>query len=421
MCNVARFVLKKDSRQAGMTELLSVLMLSFRLARNLFSKSPLTPLCQIGKYMIVVNEMSKKRILIVEDEAVTAMDLQTRLFQLGYDVPAMVTSGEEAIRIAAELQPDLVLMDITLDGQMNGIEAAEALWTSNYIPVVFLTAHDDILTIQNAQVSQPYGYITKPYSMGNLQSTIETALYKHETDVRLRDVSEALIRKNAELERLTYTVSHDLKSPLITFKTYLGYLKQDMVKADTERIRQDIGFMETAADKMELLLQGILELSRLGRVENPAVSVTFRELVDDALSSVAGQLTQAKADVHLDEAHCDLFGDRQRLAEIWQNLIDNAVKYMGEQKMPRIDIGADCNGSETIFFVRDNGMGIDPRHKDLVFGLFEKLDPKSEGSGLGLALVRRIVELYNGDIWLESEGVGKGCCFKFTLPGAVKK
>ncbi len=371
--------------------------------------------------MTVVNEMSKKQILIVEDEAVTAMDLQTRLIQLGYDAPAVVTSGAEAIRVAMELQPDLVLMDITLDGQMNGIEAAQALWKSDNIPVVFLTAHDDILTIKSALISQPYGYITKPCSMGNLQSTIETALYKHEMDARLRDASEALTRKNAELERLTYTVSHDLKSPLITFKTYLGHLKQDLVKVDAERIRQDIEFMETAADKMQVLLGGILELSRLGRVENTVVSVTFRELVDNALSSVAGQIEQTKIDVHVDEVEAALLGDRLRLAEIWQNLIDNAIKYMGDQKTPCIEIGAEDNGTETIFFVRDNGIGIDPRHKDLVFGLFEKLDPKSEGSGLGLALVRRIVELYNGDIWLESEGVGKGCCFKFTLPGAVKK
>ena len=106
--------------------------------------------------------------------------------------------------------------------------------------------------------------------------------------------------------------------------------------------------------------------------------------------------------------------------EIWQNLLENAVKFMGDQPSPRIEIGAEPHGRDTVFFVRDNGIGIDPRHQAKVFGLFEKLDPNHEGTGLGLALVKRIVELYKGTIWLESQGLGQGACFRFTLPEAVK-
>jgi signal transduction histidine kinase len=108
------------------------------------------------------------------------------------------------------------------------------------------------------------------------------------------------------------------------------------------------------------------------------------------------------------------------LLEIWQNLIENGVKYMGEQTAPRIEIGAERRGWELVFFVRDNGMGIEPRYQEKVFGLFEKLDPKSEGTGLGLALVKRIVDLYRGRIWLESAGAGQGTCVRFTLPEAVE-
>ncbi len=116
-----------------------------------------------------------------------------------------------------------------------------------------------------------------------------------------------------------------------------------------------------------------------------------------------------------------LFGDRPRLVEIWQNLVENAVKYMGEQPAPRLTIGLERQGEETVFFVCDNGMGIDPRYHDKIFGIFEKLDPKSEGTGIGLAIVKRIVELYQGKIWVESAGLGQGACFRFTLPGAVKE
>jgi len=116
-----------------------------------------------------------------------------------------------------------------------------------------------------------------------------------------------------------------------------------------------------------------------------------------------------------------LQGDRLRLAEIWQNLVENACKFMGGQKDPRIEIGVENRDADTVFFVRDNGIGIDPRYQAKIFNLFEKLDPKAEGTGLGLALVKRIVELYHGRIWLESAGIGQGACFYFTLPGAVEK
>ena len=112
-------------------------------------------------------------------------------------------------------------------------------------------------------------------------------------------------------------------------------------------------------------------------------------------------------------------GDWPRLVEIWQKLVENACKFMGDQKEPRIGIGVETRGAETVFFVRDNGIGIDPRYHAKVFGLFEKLDPKTEGTGLGLALVTRIVKLYQGRIWVESPGPGQGACFCFTLPGAV--
>jgi signal transduction histidine kinase len=115
-----------------------------------------------------------------------------------------------------------------------------------------------------------------------------------------------------------------------------------------------------------------------------------------------------------------LLGDRPRLEEIWQNLVENAVKYMGDQPSPRIELGVEGRGAGSVFFVRDNGMGIDPRFHTKVFGLFEKLDATSEGTGLGLALVKRIVEIHEGRIWLESEGLGQGTCVRFTLPLALK-
>ncbi|MGZ8474272.1 MAG: sensor histidine kinase, partial [Candidatus Deferrimicrobiaceae bacterium] len=231
---------------------------------------------------------------------------------------------------------------------------------------------------------------------------------------------EELKRKTAELERFTYTISHDLKSPLVTVKAFLGYLEQDLSRSDAGRIAKDMQYIRAAADKMGQLLDELLVMSRVGRVVHPPVRVTLRELIGEALGMVAGPIAERRVEVLVSDGDpLELIGDRPRLVEIWQNLVENAVKYMGDQASPRIEIGTERRGRDTVFFVRDNGMGIDPRHQAKVFGMFEKLDPASEGTGLGLALVQRIVELHRGTIWLESKGAGQGACFLFTLPDAV--
>jgi signal transduction histidine kinase len=221
--------------------------------------------------------------------------------------------------------------------------------------------------------------------------------------------------RNAELIRFTYTVSHDLKSPLVTVKSFLGYLGQDLAKQDAANVAKDLGHITKAADKMGKLLDELLDLSRVGRKMNPLVEVPLQELAQEALSLVAGRIAESGAAVEVAKDPVTLFGDRQRLVEVFQNLVDNAVKFMGTQPRPRVDIGVETQGTETVFFVRDNGAGIDPRHKDRLFGLFEKLDPASEGTGMGLALAKRIVEVHGGRIWAESEGLGKGTTFRFTL------
>ena len=240
-----------------------------------------------------------------------------------------------------------------------------------------------------------------------------------------RDITERkryereLIEKSSELERFTYTVSHDLKSPLVTVKTFLGYLEQDLVRRDKERVKQDVAYMHTAADKMGQLLDELLNLARVGRKMNPAERVTFKELAQEVVRLVAGRISTGGAEVQVADAVVTLEGDRSRLVEIWQNLVENACKFMGNQPKPRVEIGVEQRGSETVFFVRDNGAGIEPRYQAKVFGLFEKLDPKGEGMGMGLALVKRIVEIYKGRIWVESPGLGQGANFLFTLPEAV--
>lgn len=236
----------------------------------------------------------------------------------------------------------------------------------------------------------------------------------------LAQSAKELQEKNVELERFLYTASHDLKSPVVTVKTFLGYLGKDIATGDTGRIEKDIQFIRSATDTMARLLDNLLDISRIGRVVLVSVRVTLQELINDALRAVSGRLASQGVILTVNDPAVLVFGDRVRLAEIFQNLIDNAVKFMGNQKEPRIEIGVESRDAETVFFVRDNGDGIDPRYHEKVFALFEKLNPKIEGTGMGLALVKRIVELYDGRIWVESKGTGQGACFYFTLPAAVE-
>ncbi len=226
---------------------------------------------------------------------------------------------------------------------------------------------------------------------------------------------QELETKNAELERFTYTVSHDLKSPLVTITGFLSYLEADVNSGNMERFRQDAGRIRSAVDKMHTLLGDLLELSRIGRLINPSGVIPFEELANNALELAHGQLDSLRVTVSLQPNLPAVYGDPQRLTESLQNLIDNAAKFMGNQADPQIEIGydGDENGL-SIFFVRDNGMGIPHELQGRIFGLFDKLDSQSKGSGVGLAIVKRIIEVHGGRIWVQSE-IGKGSTFFFTL------
>jgi signal transduction histidine kinase len=217
------------------------------------------------------------------------------------------------------------------------------------------------------------------------------------------------------LERFTYTVSHDLKSPLITIKGFLGMLEQDTSSGDTERAKSDMAIISGAVEKMQRFLEELLDLSRIGHLVNPPEEVSLGELVHEAVNMVAGRLEATDAKVEIAPDLPVVYGDHPRLREVFENLIDNAVKFVAEQPNPRVEIGAREDGDETVFYVWDNGIGIDPRYHEKIFDLFDKLDQDTEGTGVGLAIVKRIVEVHGGRIWVESEGSGKSTTFCFTL------
>jgi len=231
---------------------------------------------------------------------------------------------------------------------------------------------------------------------------------------KIEQLVQELKAKNDELERFTYTVSHDLRAPLITVSGFVGYLEQDIRKGELEKVSKDVLRINEGITRMQRLLTELLELSRIGRMTNPPEEIPFEEIVSEALGLVEGRLQARRVQVKVEAGLPSVLGDRTRLAALIQNLVDNASKFMGDQENPLIEIGMQVNEESPVFFVRDNGIGIEPEHFERVFRLFNKLDAKSEGTGIGLALVKRIVEVHGGKIWVESE-LGVGSTFFFTL------
>ncbi len=221
--------------------------------------------------------------------------------------------------------------------------------------------------------------------------------------------------KNTELERFTYTVSHDLKSPLVTITGFLSYLEKDARSGNFESFNKDVERIKHAVQKMQELLKDLLELSRIGRIMNDPVEISFGEIVKESLAILEGQIAPKHIIIEVVDNGQMIRGDNIRLIEAIQNLIDNAIKFMGDQPNPRINIGSvmDAQG-KPIFFVQDNGVGIEPQYCERIFGLFNKLDAHSQGSGVGLTIVKRIIEIHGGKIWVESIP-GKGSTFYFTL------
>jgi len=236
---------------------------------------------------------------------------------------------------------------------------------------------------------------------------------EHERERMFADLEQ----KNAELERFAYTASHDLKTPLITIRGFLGFVERDAEMGDMVRMRQDILRISNATVRMQELLDSLLELSRIGRIVGPPEPVSMRELSGVAAELLAVPIQERGVTLRIAPDLPEVYGDKKRLLEVMTNLLENAVKFMGDQPAPQIEIGARYDGEKPVFFVRDNGIGIPHEYQSRLFTLFERIEINVPGTGVGLALVKRIIEIHGGKIWVESEGSGKGATFWFTLPG----
>ena len=234
-------------------------------------------------------------------------------------------------------------------------------------------------------------------------------------DITDRKAAEdALRRSNEDLQQFAYAASHDLKTPLRTvtnFAQLLAARYQGRLDSDADEF---IGFIVNASRQMGQLLDALLEFSRSGEVVEKPRRLKSGEVLESAMSNLRAEIEESHAEIDHDTLPA-LVVDELHLRQLFQNLVGNALKYRGE-RAPKVHVSAERSGADWIFSVRDNGIGIDPRHHDRIFGIFKRLHGADyPGTGIGLATCRRIVERYGGRIWVESQA-GEGSTFRFTLP-----
>ncbi|MEG3850229.1 response regulator [Microcoleus sp. herbarium19] len=396
--------------------------------------------------------MNPIKILVVEDEIIVAQDIAGRLKKLGYAVTATVASGEEALEKVAENRPDLVLMDIVLKGDMDGVTAAEKIRTRVDVPTVFLTAYADDKTLERAKLTNPFGYIIKPFQQNDLRVAIEIALHRHEIETKMREAlktseaaKESVEEKSHRQNQYISMAAHELRNPLNAILISAELLELDRTRSSDQSQVKTLRLVHSATQKMNQLIDDMLFMGRAesGKLKCNPLPINLVEFCQDLLAQLQlGNESKHKLTLIPSNVTSAIL-DQQLLHGIITNLIVNAIKYSpcgGEVSLewelcqagegdkqsifclsPQCLFGnykfSNSNSPSLIMRIRDEGMGIPETEVGKIFEMFYrcKNTGKIKGNGLGLTIVKKAVELQGGAIGCESK-IGIGTTFTVVLP-----
>ncbi len=395
-----------------------------------------------------MEEKSEIRILLVDDREENLLALETILEGEKYQF-VKARSGREALKVLLEDQDFyLIIMDVVMPG-MDGFETAELIYSREklqHIPIIFLTAMDIEENIYKGYKSGAVDYIRKPFVREILRAKVNAfvdltvknkkllaqdeklrSINKSlEQEIQERKISEEKVRllnkdleqKLEELQSLdsfAYSVSHDLMSPVnningltsLLLKRYGGDMKEDMLKI--------INLISDSTQKMSELIKSLLLFSRQANAELITEALEMNRIVNGVIEEISTYKCLDNFDIRVGELPT-VNGDGKMLKQVWVNFISNAIKYSQKKPKPVIEIGAHNEDGSFVFFVKDNGAGFDMKNYDKLFGVFQRLHSAKdfEGTGVGLSIVKRIIERHGGKVWAESTP-GEGATFYFSV------
>jgi two-component system sensor histidine kinase/response regulator len=370
----------------------------------------------------------KPRIMVVDDLPENLLALHASLAARGYEV-APQRSGEAALIAAAQNPPDLILLDIAMPG-LDGYEVCQRLKADPHlaqIPILFLSGLGEVEDKVKAFQAGGLDFIPKPFKLEELHARVRIHLQLGELQRELRhrnahleQVVAQLEAANQELDSFSYSVSHDLRSPVRAIEQLTDMLSEDHGRQLDEPGRNLLSLIQSKARHADRLIEDLLRFSRLGRqaLQTEAINMEAlaRSVLDECLASVPERRVDAK--LHSLPPAC---GDRAMLTRVFVNLISNALKYTRPRAHTEIEIHGYSEAGECIYCVKDNGVGFDMKYVDKLFGVFQRLHTQEEfeGTGVGLALVQRVLSRHHGRVWAESRP-NEGAKFCFALPMPVQ-
>ncbi len=378
-------------------------------------------------------------ILLVDDDSRNLDVLESILVTPDYRL-VRAQSADEALRALVSDTFALVVLDIRMP-DMSGLELAQLIKQrkkTQHLPIIFLTAYyqEDEHVLQG-YVAGAVDYLSKPCNPPVLRSKVAVFVdlfrksraleyeiaERRAAEQKVRDLNDQLNLRiaqldasNNELEAFSYSVSHDLRAPLRQVVGFVHALRRKMDKRLDADTGEYLVLIEDAVNRMGILIDDLLEFSRMGRSEMRKEHVDLRALLDQAMETVQCGATDRRIEWEIGPLP-EVRGDPAMLRQVWANLLDNAVKFTRPRAQARIEVGTQSEPHEYVFFVRDNGVGFDPNYADKLFGVFQRLHTRDEfeGTGIGLASVRRIITRHSGRAWVESEP-DRGTTIYFSLP-----
>jgi C4-dicarboxylate-specific signal transduction histidine kinase len=370
---------------------------------------------------------TRARVMVVEDDRIVARDISEQLGRIGHSVIGVTARGEAAVELAISNRPDLVLMDIRLEGDIDGIDAARQIRARCQIPVVFLTAYADDETVRRASQAEPFGYLLKPFEDLQLRTVIEMALYKDRADRKLRESTAALQVAHAELARmsrittmgqLTASIAHEVNQPLMAVvmnaEACVQWLKGEKANVGEARAAAERAIAE--GHRAGAIIQRVRAIAR----NAPVVfeELALNDMIESVLSIVQPELSRQgiALEVNLQPDQPSIGGDRVQLQQVMLNLVSNAADAINSSKnqQRRVTVVSAMDPlGEVCVTVEDAGVGINPDHLDMIFNPF--FTTKRDGIGMGLSICRSIIDAHGGRLWAEPR-VPTGTRFRFTLP-----